>query len=287
MCPLPGRAHFRRPFADPGRRPGRQGLSDVVDVIATQGVTWIHSYVAGEGRKNFCVYDGPNAEAVRAAAERNGLPVDRPSGGSVNVPAVGRQLQVARSARHRAPGARARPGVARGLRRRRRPEPGSAARPGSARDAWWRCRPMLSGGTDTTAGSAVLSWPSCGVVIGGLGEKCSADLFTVTGNFSVPIGVPAGRGCVQPQLSVSVSTGNGNGPFGLGWELSLPGIGRRTSHGWLARPAARFPLNRFDFAAVLPMGKNSSGSSSRPTVLLPRWECPVLRHDHWSVSWLR
>ena len=27
------------------------------------------------------------------------------------------------------------------------------------------------------------------------------------------------------------STGNGNGPFGLGWNLSIPGVSRKTSHG--------------------------------------------------------
>jgi Protein of unknown function (DUF4242) len=49
----------------------------VVEVNATQGVTWIHSYVTGDRSKTFCVYDGPNPEAIRAAAQRNGLPVDR------------------------------------------------------------------------------------------------------------------------------------------------------------------------------------------------------------------
>jgi hypothetical protein len=53
------------------------GCLAVVAGNATQGVTWIHSYVTEEGRKSFCVYDGPSPEAIRAAAERNGLPVDR------------------------------------------------------------------------------------------------------------------------------------------------------------------------------------------------------------------
>jgi hypothetical protein len=87
MRPLSGRAHFGRRLACPVRHPGRQVLSDVFDVIGTQGVTWIHCYVAGEGRQNFCVYDSPNAEAIRATAERNGLPVDPPSGALVTVPA--------------------------------------------------------------------------------------------------------------------------------------------------------------------------------------------------------
>lgn len=40
---------------------------------------------------------------------------------------------------------------------------------------------------------------------------------TPSGNFSVPIPLPAGRNGFQPQLTLGYSTGNGNGPFGLGW----------------------------------------------------------------------
>jgi hypothetical protein len=49
----------------------------VVDGNATQGVTWIHSYVTTDKRTTFCVYDGPSPEAIRRAAEANQLPVDR------------------------------------------------------------------------------------------------------------------------------------------------------------------------------------------------------------------
>jgi hypothetical protein len=75
----------------------------------------------------------------------------------------------------------------------------------------------------------VLSLPSGGGAISGLGEEFSPDVFTGTGNFSVPIAVPPGRLGLKPGLALSYSTGNGNGPFGLGWALSLPGISRRTS----------------------------------------------------------
>src|SRR5437762_73939 len=33
------------------------------------------------------------------------------------------------------------------------------------------------------------------------------------------------------RLSLVDSTGNGNGPFGLGWSLSIPGVSRKTSKG--------------------------------------------------------
>ena len=89
----------------------------------------------------------------------------------------------------------------------------------------------MSAGTDSTAEGSAISLPKGGGAVCGLGEKFSPDLFTGTGNFSVPIAVPAGRLGVQPQLSLGYSTGSGNGPFGLGWQLSLPGVSRKTSRG--------------------------------------------------------
>ena len=41
------------------------------------GVTWIHSYVSDDGKKCYCIYDAPSPEAIRRAARRNNLPVDR------------------------------------------------------------------------------------------------------------------------------------------------------------------------------------------------------------------
>jgi hypothetical protein len=70
-----------RTFAEglhiPADAQGAKACLAVVDVNATEGVTWVHSYVTGDGGKTFCIYDGPNPEAIRSAAERNALPVDR------------------------------------------------------------------------------------------------------------------------------------------------------------------------------------------------------------------
>jgi RHS repeat-associated protein len=85
--------------------------------------------------------------------------------------------------------------------------------------------------TDPSAGGSVISLPKGGGAVTGLGETFSPDLFTGTGNFSVPLQLPAGRLGLEPQLTLGYSTGNGNGPFGLGWALSVPGISRKTSHG--------------------------------------------------------
>ena len=48
----------------------------VVDRNADLGVTWVHSYVSEDKTKMFCIYEGPEPNAIRQAAQRNGLPVD-------------------------------------------------------------------------------------------------------------------------------------------------------------------------------------------------------------------
>ena len=79
--------------------------------------------------------------------------------------------------------------------------------------------------------SQTISLPKGGGALQGIGEKFSADLFTGTANFTVPINVPAGRNGFQPELSLGYSSGTGNGPFGLGWSLSVPGITRKSAKG--------------------------------------------------------
>jgi Protein of unknown function (DUF4242) len=49
----------------------------VVERNAEEGVTWIHSYVSDDDRRTFCVYHAPTPEAIRKAAARNAIPVDR------------------------------------------------------------------------------------------------------------------------------------------------------------------------------------------------------------------
>lgn len=73
--------------------------------------------------------------------------------------------------------------------------------------------------------------PQGGGALHGIGEKFTPDLHTGTGNFAIPITIPPGRNGFQPQLSLVYSTGNGNGPFGLGWNLSIPVVSRKTSDG--------------------------------------------------------
>ena len=69
-----------RTFTDglhvPMTEEGAAVCANVVGVNAESGVNWVHSYVSGDKKKTFCIYDGPNPEAIRRTAARNGLPVD-------------------------------------------------------------------------------------------------------------------------------------------------------------------------------------------------------------------
>ena len=56
---------------------GAQAMLGVVGNNAHVGVTWVQSYVTDDKNVTFCIYDGPDPDAIRTAAGANGLPVDR------------------------------------------------------------------------------------------------------------------------------------------------------------------------------------------------------------------
>lgn len=76
-----------------------------------------------------------------------------------------------------------------------------------------------------------ISLPKGGGAIRGMGEKFAANPVTGTGSMAVPIATSPGRSGFGPQLSLSYDSGAGNGPFGFGWNLSLPAITRKTDKG--------------------------------------------------------
>ena len=75
-----------------------------------------------------------------------------------------------------------------------------------------------------------ISLPKGGGAIQGIGETFQADEFTGTASLSIPIKTSSCRG-FEPTLSVDYSSGSGNGSFGLGFNLSIPKISRKTSKG--------------------------------------------------------
>lgn len=72
-----------------------------------------------------------------------------------------------------------------------------------------------------------LSTPAGGGAVRGMGESYTADDFTGAATFRIPIPASACRE-VTPQLVLGYASGGGNGPFGLGFDLALPRISRRT-----------------------------------------------------------
>jgi RHS repeat-associated protein len=76
-----------------------------------------------------------------------------------------------------------------------------------------------------------INLPKGGGGIKGIGEKFAANPVTGTGSMMVPIATSPSRSGFGPQLSLSYDSGADNGPFGFGWQLSLPSITRKTDKG--------------------------------------------------------
>ncbi|MEQ1508407.1 MAG: SpvB/TcaC N-terminal domain-containing protein, partial [Myxococcota bacterium] len=76
-----------------------------------------------------------------------------------------------------------------------------------------------------------MTLPKGGGAIGGMGEKVSANPVTGSASFAIPLPITPGRGGFTPALSLACDSGAGNGPFGLGWRLSIPSVRRKTDKG--------------------------------------------------------
>ena len=75
-----------------------------------------------------------------------------------------------------------------------------------------------------------ISLPKGGGAIKGIDEKFSVNAVNGTAAFSIPLPFAPARGAT-PALSLTYNSGGGNGIFGLGWNLSLPSIKRKTDKG--------------------------------------------------------
>lgn len=73
-----------------------------------------------------------------------------------------------------------------------------------------------------------ISLPKGGGAIKGIDEKFSVNAINGTANLSIPLPLSPGRNNFTPALSLSYNSGGGNSAFGLGWNLSLPSITRKT-----------------------------------------------------------
>ncbi len=134
--------------------------------------------------------------------------------------------------------------------------------------------------------------PKGGGAIRGLGETFAPDAFSGTGSYSIPLPLTAARG-FEPHLSLSYNSGTGNGPFGLGFALSLSKIARRTEKG----------IPRYDADDIFVDGDNElvpqlitsgegasvrdtrsesiEGENWQVTLYRPRVEAAYAKIEHW------
>ncbi len=146
-----------------------------------------------------------------------------------------------------------------------------------------------------------ITLPKGGGAIRGMGEKFAANAVTGTASLSVPITVSSGRAGFGPELSLSYDSGSGNGPFGMGWSLSVPAITRKTDKGL---PEYRDAEESDDFLLsgsddLVPVlvadaaGEHRSGGATPRTVggvtyqvrrYRPRIEGQFARIERWTSS---
>ncbi|MFF0204437.1 SpvB/TcaC N-terminal domain-containing protein [Streptomyces sp. NPDC005017] len=145
-------------------------------------------------------------------------------------------------------------------------------------------------GDAASAPDQIISLPSGGGALSGIGTTFVPDLQTGAGGLTLPIEVPAGRGGLQPRLDLVYSTGYGNGLLGQGWNLSVPGVTRKTS----PVPVYRQGVDTFVLSGaedLLPVEQLADGLRYRP-----RTEglfAEIVRHgrdggtgssDYWEVT---
>jgi RHS repeat-associated protein len=73
-----------------------------------------------------------------------------------------------------------------------------------------------------------LELPKGGGALRSIGEKYTAGGPTGTGGLRIPIAASPGRAGFGPDVSLQYDSGQGQGPFGIGWHVSVPNVTRRT-----------------------------------------------------------
>jgi hypothetical protein len=54
----------------------KEGADQIRQINDEEGVKWLFSFLSPDKRKTYCLYEAPNAEAIRVAARRANLPAD-------------------------------------------------------------------------------------------------------------------------------------------------------------------------------------------------------------------
>jgi RHS repeat-associated protein len=97
--------------------------------------------------------------------------------------------------------------------------------------------PIAAGeqGTDARAPDSPMlptpSLPKGGGAIRGMGESVTVNPARGTGALSIPVGVSPGRRGAGLTLTLGYDSGGGSSPYGLGFDLAVPRVSRKTSRG--------------------------------------------------------
>jgi hypothetical protein len=54
----------------------KEDVDQVRQINDEEGIKWLFSFLSPDKRKTYCLYEAPNAEAIRTAARRANIPAD-------------------------------------------------------------------------------------------------------------------------------------------------------------------------------------------------------------------
>src|SRR5262249_26981952 len=87
------------------------------------------------------------------------------------------------------------------------------------------------GQDNQTITAPTISLPKGGGAIKGIGEKFGVNPVNGSSSLTIPIFTTSCRSKFSPSINLSYNSVAGNGPFGFGWQLSIPSITRKTDKG--------------------------------------------------------
>lgn len=73
-----------------------------------------------------------------------------------------------------------------------------------------------------------ISLPKGGGALKGIEEKFQVNAVTGTSSFGIPIPLSPSRNGFTPAVGLSYNSGSGNSAFGIGWDMAIPSIARKT-----------------------------------------------------------
>ncbi|RLL55049.1 toxin [Mariprofundus sp. EBB-1] len=140
-----------------------------------------------------------------------------------------------------------------------------------------------------------ITLPKGGGAIKGVAEKFEVNAVNGSASFQIPLPISPARNGFAPSLSLSYNSGSGNGPFGLGWSISIPSIVRKTEKGLptyqdddesdeflLAGAEDMVPSFRKDTTKVYEEFRSEDGIDYRVKRYRPRIEGLFARIEQWS-----